>query len=55
LFIWRTGDEADLKRLGSLNGTDARLVADAVKQLPYHSFLHVNLVDGSMAVSQYKP
>lgn len=55
LFIWRTGDEADLKRIGSLNGTDARLVANAVQQLPYHAFLYVNLTDGSMAVSQYKP
>lgn len=55
LFLWRTGDEADLKRIGSLNGTSARLVINAVQDLPYHSFLYVNLTDGSMAVSQYKP
>lgn len=55
LFVWRTGDEADLKRIGSLNGTDAKLVADAVTHLPYHSFLYVNLNDGYMAVSEFKP
>ena len=55
LFIWRTGDEADLIRIGSLNGTDSKLVAAAVKNLPYHAFLYVNLTDGSMAVSQFKP
>jgi len=54
LIIWRTGDEQDLKRLGSLNGINAREVSDVVTRLPYHAFLHVNLVNGQLTVSQYK-
>lgn len=54
LILWRTGDEQDLRRLGSLNGVDAKEVSTAVSRLPYHAFLHVNLVDGQMIVSQYR-
>lgn len=54
LILWRTGDEIDLKRVGSLNGHDPKPVIDVVSRLPYHAFLHVNLVNGQMIVSQYK-
>jgi len=42
LFLFYTGHETDLLKLGSFNGTSARQVATAVATLPEHYFLHVN-------------
>lgn len=54
LFLFRTGDERDLVRMGGLNGVNAREVARIVAQLPKHHFLHVNLNDGSYQTSTLK-
>lgn len=53
LFIFRTGHEADIVKMGSLNGANAKMVADVVKNLPSrHHFLHINLLDQTMQVSK---
>jgi hypothetical protein len=52
LILFRTGDERDLARIGSLNGTDAKQVAATVSRLPYHSFLHVDLTNGDQVISK---
>lgn len=51
LFLFKTGDERDLARVGALNGTSARQVAMTVSQLPKHYFLHVNLANGQQTIS----
>ncbi len=52
LFLYRTGHEADLIKLGSMNGTDAKQVARTVAELPEYTFLHVNLTDGRQTISK---
>ncbi len=52
LILFRTGDERDLERMGTMNGVNRRQVADTVAQLPRHSFLWANLVTGSQMISQ---
>lgn len=52
LILFRTGDERDLERMGSMNGVNKRLVANTVAELPRHSFLHVNLTNGNQMISQ---
>lgn len=52
LFLYRTGDERDLARLGGLNGTSAKQVALTVGDLPFHTFLHVNMRTGEQTISQ---
>ena len=54
LFLFRTGDERDLARMGGLNGTDSRQVAATVASLPYHHFLYVNLTNGEQLISTVK-
>lgn len=54
LFLFKTGDEADLTRMGGLNGANAKQVAQTVSQLPYHHFLHINLMNGSQTISTVK-
>jgi hypothetical protein len=54
LFLFRTGDERDLERMGGMNGVNRKQVADTVSQLPHHTFLHVNLVTGSQVISQVR-
>lgn len=51
LFLYRTGDEKDLERMGNLNGVSARQVARTVGELPFHSFLHVNTRTGEQTIS----
>lgn len=51
LFLYRTGDERDLARIGGLNGASAKQVAGVVSQLPFHTFLHVNMRTGEQTVS----
>lgn len=42
-YIGRTRDQADLKRLADLAGIDAKVIAQAVSELPTrHDFLYVN-------------
>ncbi len=52
LFLFRTGDERDLVRMGGLNGVNAKQVAATVAQLPKHHFLHVNLDTGTQTISK---
>jgi energy-coupling factor transporter ATP-binding protein EcfA2 len=51
LILFKTGDERDLVRIGSLNGANAKEVAGIVQTLPYRHFLHVDLTNGNMEVS----
>lgn len=52
LFLFRTGDERDLSRVGGLNGVNAKQVSQTVAELPFHHFLYVNLRDGHQAISK---
>jgi hypothetical protein len=53
LLIFRTGHEADIAKMGSLNGANAKTIAQVVKALPTrHHFLHLNLLDGTMSISK---
>lgn len=54
LFLFRTGDERDLTRMGGLNGANAKQVAMTVSELPYHHFLYVNLTNGEQIISTVK-
>lgn len=54
LFLFRTGDERDLTRMGGLNGTDAKQVAQTVANLPLHHFLYVDLTNGDQYISTVK-
>lgn len=54
LFLFRTGDERDLARMGGLNGTSAKQVANTVADLPHHHFLYVNLTNGEQIVTTVK-
>lgn len=51
LILFRTGDERDLQRAGGLNGNNAKQVSAAVADLPFHHFLHVNLMTGKQTIS----
>lgn len=46
LFLWRSNDEADLRRLSELNGADTRTVRAVLPQLGRHEVLYVNTRDG---------
>ena len=54
MFLFRTGDETDLARMGGLNGNNAKQVAATVADLPHHTFLYVNLLDGTQVISRYE-
>ena len=54
LFLFRTGDERDLTRMGGLNGNSAKQVAATVADLPHHHFLYVNLNNGEQIISTVK-
>lgn len=51
LFMWRTNDDYDLKRLAGLNGVDSALVRRLVPQLPPHHVLYVSTRTGAMCVT----
>lgn len=51
LILFRTGDERDLARVGGLNGTSAKQVSATVAELPFHHFLHINLMSGKQTIS----
>lgn len=50
LILFKTGDERDLTRIGSMNGHDSKRIANTVSMLPRHYFLHVDLTDPSYMV-----
>lgn len=52
LILFRTGDERDLERIGSLNGLSGRVASRIADQLSFHEFLHVDMVNQTMTVSQ---
>ena len=52
LFLFRTGDERDLSRVGGLNGVSAKQVSQTVAELEKHQFLYVNLNNGYQTVSK---
>lgn len=53
LFLWRTGDEQDLARIGELNGQNPKQVAAEVSSLGRYEFLYVSLTrPGVMIRSQ---
>jgi ABC-type cobalamin/Fe3+-siderophores transport system ATPase subunit len=54
LFLFRTGDERDLTRMGGLNGVNSKQVAATVAELPKHHFLYVDLNDGTQYISTVK-
>lgn len=51
LFLWRTNDTYDLKRLEGLNGADSKAVRAIVPNLPRHHVLYVSTRTGAMAVT----
>jgi hypothetical protein len=52
LFFWRDNDEANLKRIGGLNGLNAGLVRATVSTLEPHQVLYVNTRTGAMVVTK---
>lgn len=52
LLVWRTGDERDLARIGSLNGLAGRAIAAVVNDLAEHEFAHINLHSGTVYVTR---
>lgn len=54
LFLWRTSDEYDRRRLGEIAsaGFDARLVGRTVADLEGHDVLWVNARSGDMAITR---
>lgn len=55
LFLWRSSDEGDLKRLSELNGADTRTVKATLPQLAKHEVLYVNTRDGDLWRTRYAP
>lgn len=53
LFLWRTADRRDTKRLGEISGNvDRRIIESALASLDYHEPLYVNTRTGEMLVTQ---
>ncbi|MGW4205005.1 hypothetical protein [Streptomyces sp. NPDC004726] len=52
LFLYRTTDEVDLKRMGGLGGMDNRLIRETAMRLPKYHALYVNLRDGEMMTTK---
>jgi hypothetical protein len=53
-FAFRTPDEDELKRVGEIGGTDARLIRETVRSLPPHEFLCVRTRTGDMMRSKVR-
>lgn len=51
VFIWRTGADVDLRRLGEL-GIDPRQARAVVRRLDRHQFLYLNAARGELLRSQ---
>jgi hypothetical protein len=54
LFLWRTNDEQDLRRIGGLNGLSPKVVRQAVSQLDVHEALYVNTRRGHLWRTRYR-
>jgi hypothetical protein len=53
LFLWRSSDRADLRRLSELDGADVELVRAVLPHLQRHEALYVNTRDGEVFRTQY--
>lgn len=54
LFLWRTSDQQDLRRLSELDGADVELVRRVLPHLGRHECLYVNTRDGSLFRTRYE-
>jgi hypothetical protein len=52
LFLWNTGDDDDLRRLGGLGGMSGKEVRAIVGKLPRYQSLYVNVRDRTMAITK---
>jgi len=52
LFFWRTGDKADLGRIGGIGGIDPTLIRARVARLRNHECLYVNTRNGDSFVTK---
>lgn len=52
VFIWGTGDEEDLKRIGGLGGHSSKLIRSIVAELPKYHALYVNTRERRMCVTK---
>jgi ABC-type transport system involved in cytochrome c biogenesis ATPase subunit len=48
LFLWRSPNRYDLKRLEDASNVDTKELAPILQNLPKHDVLHINTRDGSM-------
>lgn len=51
LFLWRTNDEDDLKRLGGLGGLSSREIRATVAAIDRHDVLYLNTRTGQMLIT----
>lgn len=54
LFLWRSSDRADLRRLSELDGADVELVRRVLPHLGRHEALYVNTRDGELYRTRYQ-
>jgi len=52
VFVWRTGSDVDLRRLGELGTFDPKLARSIVRRLGRHEFLYLDAGRGEMLRSQ---
>lgn len=52
VFLWRTNDREDARRLSDIGGVDASYIAKQAKQLAPHEFIYINARQGDMIKSQ---
>lgn len=52
LFLWRTNDETDLRRLGGIGFADSKQIRETVARLELHDVLYVNSRTGFLAVTR---
>ncbi|MBT2400634.1 hypothetical protein [Streptomyces sp. ISL-100] len=52
LFLYKTTDEADLKRIGGIGGLDNKLIREVAAGLPKYHALYVNLRDGELMTTK---
>lgn len=54
LFLWGTGDDDDLRRLGGFGGLSSKRIRATVAALPKHDVLYVNTRTGALAVTRHE-
>ena len=52
VFMWGTGDEEDLRRIGGLGGHSSRRIRSLVAELPKHHVLYVNNRERQLVVTK---